>query len=213
MRKSLIALILLSCVTLKAQESQDLAKLHLLKKKEAVIRNKIIECYKEIDTIRRKIGILREQNGKNRQEIFAIEKKLYGNQRIERDVEEEAQLRVSNAVSGDNCGKVDLSTKPSLDQRGRLKDNKNNSVTKRTLVGSLPEPECEPKKEGIVVVAVKVNRKGEVVEAKVQLKGSTTMDKELWEKSVEVAKKAKFTVDKKGPAIQLNTITYHYESD
>ena len=73
---------------------------------------------------------------------------------------------------------------------------------------SLPVPSIDIPKEGKVVVQIKVDREGNVVDAVPGVKGSTTLDSYL----VSVAKKAalssKFDSNSNAPYYQTGTITY-----
>ena len=83
----------------------------------------------------------------------------------------------------------------------------------RSLVGSLPKPQYSIQEEGIVVVRIKVDRKGYVVGAEYSLKGSTTQDSRLVNAAIKAAKQTKFNKDPKAPAFVYGTITYHFELD
>ncbi|MGQ1785755.1 MULTISPECIES: cell envelope integrity protein TolA [unclassified Saccharicrinis] len=85
------------------------------------------------------------------------------------------------------------------------------SLTGRSLVGSLPQPNYGIQEEGIIVVQVTVNKYGQVVSAEYQLKGSTTQNSTLKKAAIDAAKKAKFNADPNAAAFQKGTITYHFE--
>ncbi len=84
------------------------------------------------------------------------------------------------------------------------------SLTGRSLVGALPQPQYSIQEEGIVVVQVTVNKYGQVVSAEYQLKGSTTQNSTLKKAAIEAAKKARFNSDPNAAAFQKGTITYHF---
>nr|WP_321450777.1 energy transducer TonB [uncultured Carboxylicivirga sp.] len=83
----------------------------------------------------------------------------------------------------------------------------------RSLVGTLPLPTYRIQEEGIVVVNITVDKNGYVTAADVNLKGTNTMNKELRNRAIEAAKKAKFNSDKEAAAYQQGTITYHFVLD
>ncbi|WP_075589877.1 TonB family protein [Labilibacter marinus] len=85
------------------------------------------------------------------------------------------------------------------------------SLNGRSLQGSLPPPEYVVQEEGIVVVQITVNKKGDVTSAEYQMKGSTTQHSELIKAAITAAKKAKFNVDSDAPRVQKGTITYLFE--
>lgn len=76
---------------------------------------------------------------------------------------------------------------------------------------ALPKPEESSQATGIVVVRVKVNQKGAVIEATYQSKGSTTTNSGLINAAVAAAKKAKFEPDDTALEFQLGSITYNFK--
>ncbi len=77
----------------------------------------------------------------------------------------------------------------------------------RGLIGSLPQPNYPPgNKSGKVVVYVKVNQAGQVIEASYIQKGSTTNDKALVDAALAAARKARFTESK--TIVEGGRITY-----
>ncbi len=84
------------------------------------------------------------------------------------------------------------------------------SLSGRSLNGTLPQPGYTIQEEGIVVVAITVDKYGNVVSAEFQLKGSTTQDATLKAAAIKAAQKAKFNADQNASAFQKGTITYHF---
>ncbi|MDR3329531.1 MAG: energy transducer TonB, partial [Prevotellaceae bacterium] len=82
------------------------------------------------------------------------------------------------------------------------------SLTGRMLDGTLPEPDYRIQQSGRVVVRIKVDREGTVIEAKAQQSGSTVMDATLYEAAERAALKAKFNSSPDSPVSQWGTITY-----
>ena len=82
------------------------------------------------------------------------------------------------------------------------------------LIGRLalrkPKPVYSCGKEGWVVVTIKVNRDGKVVEATPGTKGSTTTDPCLLNRAKEAALKTKFQAAANAPEKQIGKITYNY---
>ena len=76
----------------------------------------------------------------------------------------------------------------------------------RSLVGTLPQPSNNFKQEGKVVVQIRVNAAGDVVEATVT--GGNIDDRQTQQIALDAAKKAKFT---KGDHDQIGTITYIFK--
>ncbi|MCT4590023.1 MAG: TonB family protein [Carboxylicivirga sp.] len=83
----------------------------------------------------------------------------------------------------------------------------------RSLVGSLPKPQHNSNKEGIVVIKIVVDRNGNVTSAEFQMKGSNTQDRELIDNAKAAARRAKFNADKAANAYAQGTITYHFQLD
>jgi TonB family protein len=83
----------------------------------------------------------------------------------------------------------------------------------RSLVGSLQKPTFKGNEEGIVVIRIKVDRNGKVVNAEYTLKGSTLQGNEFITSAKKAALKTRFNADPKAPAFVYGTITYHFELD
>ncbi len=75
---------------------------------------------------------------------------------------------------------------------------------------SLFKPPYNIQKDGIVVVAVVVDRSGRVTEATPGMKGSTTLDENLLKLAKEAALKTRFEEKNDAPIIQKGTITYDF---
>ena len=89
----------------------------------------------------------------------------------------------------------------------------NAHVKGRNIVGSLPKPSYTSQAEGIVVVQIKVDQYGSVIEATPGAEGTTTNDKELWSAARNAALKAHFNQSASAPAIQTGTLTYIFSLD
>ena len=75
---------------------------------------------------------------------------------------------------------------------------------------SLPEPKYDYQREGKVVVEVRVDRDGKVIQATAGIQGSTTLDGDLLRIAKEAALKARFESKPDAPNIQKGTITYNF---
>ncbi len=75
---------------------------------------------------------------------------------------------------------------------------------------SLFKPPYNIQKDGIVVVAVTVDRSGRVTEATPGMKGSTTLDENLLKLAKEAALKTRFESSNDAPLIQKGTISYDF---
>lgn len=75
---------------------------------------------------------------------------------------------------------------------------------------SLFKPPYDIQKDGIVVVAVTVDRSGRVTEATPGIKGSTTLDENLLKLAKEAALKTRFESSNDAAFIQKGTITYDF---
>jgi outer membrane biosynthesis protein TonB len=76
------------------------------------------------------------------------------------------------------------------------------------LAKSLIKPPYDLQKEGVVVVAITVDRNGNVTDATPGMKGSTTLDGDLLKLAKEAALKTTFESKNDAPIIQKGTITY-----
>ncbi len=76
---------------------------------------------------------------------------------------------------------------------------------------SLPKPDIDSQKEGTVVVEIRVDRSGKVVNATPGVKGSTTLDSYLLGIAKKYALVSKFDSKSDAPAIQVGTITYIFK--
>jgi len=75
---------------------------------------------------------------------------------------------------------------------------------------ALPQPKYDYQGEGRVVVEVRVDRSGKVIQATPGTKGSTTLDEYLLRVAKEAALGARFEVKQDAPEIQTGTITYNF---
>jgi TonB family protein len=75
---------------------------------------------------------------------------------------------------------------------------------------SLPTPEYKQQVEGVVVVAVTVDKDGRVTQADPGVKGSTTLDEGLLMAAKKAALQARFDRKPDAPAFQKGTISYKF---
>lgn len=75
---------------------------------------------------------------------------------------------------------------------------------------SLPKPQDNSQEVGKVVIAIKVDRNGNVIEATYTSAGSTTANANLRRKAIEAAKKSRFNMSLDSPEVQSGSITYTY---
>lgn len=78
----------------------------------------------------------------------------------------------------------------------------------RTIIGAPPHPSYNIKQSGKVVVKIKVNRDGRVVEAQPGEAGTTLTDKQAWEAAKKAALKIQFNLKSDAPEYEYGTITY-----
>lgn len=81
----------------------------------------------------------------------------------------------------------------------------------RHMVGTLPKPAYNAQVEGTVVVMIKVDQYGTVMEAIPGAEGTTISDKALWNAARSAALKVHFNQDSKAPTTQTGTITYVFK--
>ncbi len=85
------------------------------------------------------------------------------------------------------------------------------SLAGRSLIGTLPEPDYRVQQSGKVIVRIKVDRDGNVIEAKADQRGSTVLDATLYDAAEKAARKAKFSTSPGSPIYQNGTITYVFK--
>ncbi len=73
---------------------------------------------------------------------------------------------------------------------------------------NLGKPSSSTEKVGNIVVEIKVDQNGNVVEAKGGARGTTIWDSNLFRKCEQAAKKSQFTKNPDAPEVQKGTITY-----
>ncbi|MBR1569340.1 MAG: TonB family protein [Bacteroidales bacterium] len=112
----------------------------------------------------------------------------------------------SEATEGFKAGQPDGNTK-----EGRTEGSANAHVEGRAVLGTLPKPSYSAQLEGKVVVQIKVNQYGEVIDAIAGAEGTTVTDKNLWTAARNAALKAHFNQKADAPAVQLGTITYIFK--
>lgn len=84
------------------------------------------------------------------------------------------------------------------------------SLGNRTLRGALPMPTYQSSKDGDVVVRIKVDRNGNVVEVDAPLKGSKNYDQTMVNAAKQAAMSAHFNSDNSATEFQYGTITYKF---
>lgn len=84
------------------------------------------------------------------------------------------------------------------------------SLGGRNLRGTLPLPSYNSDKDGDVVVRIKVDRNGTVVEVDAPYKGSKNYDQTMVNAARQAALKAKFNADNNATEYQYGTITYKF---
>ena len=84
----------------------------------------------------------------------------------------------------------------------------NAKLSGRTVIGTLPLPSHNIRESGKVVVKIKVNRDGTVVEAQPGEAGTTLTNKSAWEAAKKAATRVQFNTKADAPEFQYGTITY-----
>ena len=78
------------------------------------------------------------------------------------------------------------------------------------MLGALPNPVYSVQNSGIVVVRIKVDQYGKVLEAVPGIQGTTVTDKTLWEAAKKAALESRFNMSSSAPPVQEGTITYKF---
>ncbi len=84
----------------------------------------------------------------------------------------------------------------------------NAKLAGRTVIGALPLPAYSIQESGKVIVKIKVNKAGTVVEAQPGEAGTTLTNKTAWEAAKKAALKTQFNMKDDAPDFQYGTITY-----
>jgi TonB family protein len=121
-----------------------------------------------------------------------------------------SQGESSSAASG-NQGSPDGSPRSPNSAGSGLGEISGASLAGRSLSGKLPEPDYRIQQSGRVIVRIKVDRDGNVVEAEARQEGSTIMDATLYEAAERAARRAKFSSSSNGPLFQSGIITYVFK--
>lgn len=77
-------------------------------------------------------------------------------------------------------------------------------------VAELKKPVYESQAQGTVVVTIRVNRYGKVINATAGAKGSTTTNSYLYARAKEAALQTTFDTKANAPEVQIGTIVYHF---
>ena len=93
-------------------------------------------------------------------------------------------------------------------KQGKQKGNANADLKGRTTIGSLPKPNYDITEDGKVIVWIKVDRNGNVVEAKAGHDGTNLTSKAAWKAAEDAAMRTHFNVSENAPEYQYGTITY-----
>ena len=93
-------------------------------------------------------------------------------------------------------------------KEGRESGAPNAKLAGRTVIGAIPSPAYNIQESGKVVVKIKVDRNGTVVEAQPGHDGTNLTNKAAWEAARKAALKTQFNVKADAAEYQYGTITY-----
>lgn len=96
------------------------------------------------------------------------------------------------------------------DGDGPGKDKGTSYFMKDRTAKNIPKPIYNSKEEGLVVVNIWVDKKGNVTKAEAGARGTTTTNQALWKIATTAAKRATFSVKADAPEEQKGTITYNF---
>ena len=171
--------------------------------------------YKELDNLDGPIFILRSD------EISSI---IYANGKVvlydqpkeepideEKDAEAIAKANQLGSLFGNSGNNTGASGTRNAGQKGNpvgrgSKYGNSWSLAGRGIKGTLPQPSNTFNQEGTVIVQIRVDASGKVVEATII--GGTVKDKQTQQLALDAAKKVKFT---EGEHNQIGTITYNFK--
>lgn len=148
---------------------------------------------------------LREQN-----DIIDLERVRQEEEKARRQAAEEATAKANQmgslfGTSGNNTGASGAGQIGCPVRHGSSGGN-SWSLSGRAIKGTLPMPSNNFNQEGKVIVQIRVNPAGKVVEASIV--GGNVSDKQTQQLALDAAKKAKFT---EGEGDQVGTITYIFK--
>lgn len=92
-------------------------------------------------------------------------------------------------------------------------DATNVKLQGRSVIGALPSPSHNIKEGGTVVVSIKVDRDGTVVEARPGAEGTNLTSAAAWDAAKSAAMKAQFNIKPDAPEFQYGTITYIFKAN
>ena len=93
-------------------------------------------------------------------------------------------------------------------KEGNTSGAPNAKLAGRSVIGAVPAPTYNVTESGKVIVRIKVDRNGTVVEAQPGDAGTNLTNKTAWEAAKKAAMKAQFNVKSDAPEFQYGTITY-----
>lgn len=91
---------------------------------------------------------------------------------------------------------------------GNTEGEPNAHLVGREVLGTLPRPSYTVQQAGKVVVTIKVDQYGKVLEAVPGAPGTTVTDKTIWEAARKAALDSRFNMSSDAPVVQEGTITY-----
>ncbi|MBO4621853.1 MAG: TonB family protein [Paludibacteraceae bacterium] len=115
-----------------------------------------------------------------------------------------------SAGSGNSTGDTHQGSKTGTNPAAGGSGGPRVSGTLANRGGKLPKPQSTGSAEGIVVIRVRVNAAGKVVDAKFQQSGSNTADQSLIDAALTAAKQATFSQIEEGAEDVTGTITYNF---
>ncbi len=122
--------------------------------------------------------------------------------------------KVKKGGSGSGNGGGNGTSVGSGSGSGNSGDGAGNNGASYSLSGrgakSLATPKTNMTEIGKVVVSIKVNQEGNVVEAIANAPGTTIMNTNIWKTCEQAAKRSKFSSKPDAPELQKGTITYKF---
>jgi TonB family protein len=193
-----LTLVAFACVS-----AQDIIVTKEAKKIEAKITevSKAEIRYKELDNLDGPTFILSTDNIVTI--IYANGKVvIYNDEEVQKEKGAVAKANAMGSLFGNTRAEVEIEQPVNRGQGGNTW-----SLDGRGLKGKLPKPANTFNQEGKVVVQIRVNAAGDVIEAKC-VEGTSISDRKTLQLALDAAKKAKFS---SGDADQIGTITYLFK--
>lgn len=194
-------------IKIKQQEEEARKKAEEQKRIEAEQKRLEEERRKAEEERQRKLAEQRKQEEAKRKKAMAAGQSAFGGGKGSSDSKAQSQ---GISAFGGNQGKPEGTLESNNYSGGNSGSGHSWGLNGRTITGRLPEPAYNKNEEGVIVVSIEVDGKGNVISAKAGAAGTTIGDATMRRNAEQAAMKAKFNGINEN-IIQSGTITYRYK--